>query len=935
MQFLFQKSRKLIVVSFIVFTIAFAVMNFILFKNLIADLEFTQKELSNLDNQQRLMNILYSIKFYKNEQFFNKNFFKPNITIEDAKKEIEYFQSFLLKDTSVHPEKFDEKIKFTILMLKELANYSNLILDPAIESYYLVNILINITPDLLANTSPSLFINHKISNHDYLFYLKEQLLYSANKINNEALSRIVNNIAKNLTNITSLNDEKDISSATYNLWQDYLNVNTFSSSLLNNILNSRYTEIKRQLLSLILSSISAYLVGVFLIIYGYKNYSRFKELEQSKLIRDIIETLIDGIITINDRGMIISFNKAAEKIFSYKASDVIGKNISMLMAPNIAVQHDQHIKNFIETGERKIIGIGRELLAMKKNGAVFPIELGVNSLNINGELIFVGSVRDISHRKDAETKLSSYTMELAHANRQLEEERAKANRANDYKSAFLAQMSHELRTPLNGIIGMTDLLLSSKLTEKQRKQASIVINSAENLLYIINNILDLSKIESGKLELEKIPFNLKELLQDLVTLMSTKKKTKNVDISFCYNDSLKECYLGDPTRIKQITTNFLGNAIKFTDTGKIKLEISEESRSQERVKLKIAVHDTGIGISKEDQQKLFNQYEQGSSSTARKYGGTGLGLSICKELAEMMDGNVGCDSVYGKGSVFWVTVLLEISEVQSLTNDKALVGNNNNGEYEMQFEGVNILLAEDNLVNREYLNEILKSLGCNVDFAENGIEAVSKAKNNNFDLIFMDVMMPEMDGFEASRQINEFVLNNNKIKTPVIALTANALAGDREKCLAAGMDDYITKPIRKPQIEETLGKWLSQNNSPLANDEEYLDLDEINNMKSVMNNKFASFVDLYIEDTKNNIHKLLNLANNNGMACNAAVLAHAIKSSSKQVGAKKVSELAEKIELNAKNLALIEANCAVLLSDIKKLEDLCKEVEPYLLQKAA
>lgn len=380
-----------------------------------------------------------------------------------------------------------------------------------------------------------------------------------------------------------------------------------------------------------------------------------------------------------------------------------------------------------------------------------------------------------------------------------------AEDSNRAKGEFLANMSHELRTPLNGILGMTQILLQSQLTVDQKNDILILKNSAETLLKILNDILDFSKIEVGKLNLENIAFDLRKELSDFFKLASSVAAQKNIEFDFFFDQSIPEYVFGDPLRIKQIIMNLVNNAMKFTSKGSVKINIIALSSSDNIVNLKIEVTDTGVGIPKNKLDDIFLAFNQADSSTTRKYGGTGLGLSICAQLAHLMGGAIYVNSSLGQGSTFVFTVTLQVTS-QSII-DQSLLIINENKNFKTEKKQLKILLAEDNLVNQKITVTFLKRLGHLVDVAENGRVAVEMYKSSHYDLILMDIQMPEVSGFEATLAIRE-IEKESSGHIPIIALTAHALVGDKEKCLDSNMDDYLTKPLSYEGLEKSLSKYL-------------------------------------------------------------------------------------------------------------------------------
>lgn len=386
---------------------------------------------------------------------------------------------------------------------------------------------------------------------------------------------------------------------------------------------------------------------------------------------------------------------------------------------------------------------------------------------------------------------------------ELNKAKEKAEKMSQSKGEFLANMSHEIRTPMNGVIGTLQLLEDTELSNEQKEFVEIAHRSADALLAILNDILDLSKIEAGKLSFESLVFDIKQVVNDIVILHSLKAEQQGVSLVQHADEKLPNFLMGDPMRIRQVIVNLVSNALKFTKHGEVKISIDVVNKDIDSVDLRVTVADTGIGIPQAAQDTLFDAFTQADGSTTRKYGGTGLGLAIVSQLVDMMGGSLGMESIEGKGSSFWFTANLQVTAAVPYAVVATIDGNE-----DLKLDA-KILMVEDNPINQMVAQKMLEKIGLKATIANNGIEALQCLDQQSFDLVLMDCQMPEMDGFDATREIRKLDIKALDQKhLPVVAMTANVMSGDRERCLEVGMDDYIGKPVQRDQLASVLRKWL-------------------------------------------------------------------------------------------------------------------------------
>jgi len=523
-------------------------------------------------------------------------------------------------------------------------------------------------------------------------------------------------------------------------------------------------------------------------------------------IRAIVNTAVDGIITIDEQGIIQSFNPSAERLFGYAAEETIGQNVEILMPSPYREAHRSYIANYLRTGEEKIIGIGVEAVARRRDGTAFPIDLAVSEVYLGKQRIFTGIIRDITERKDAEEALQKAKEE--------------AEVANKTKSEFLASMSHEIRTPMNAIIGMADLLSETPLTSEQQQYVQVFGSAGENLLNIINDILDISKVEAGHLDLEEIDFDLGEVVEKTGEIMSLRANEKGLDLACHVVPDVPTGLVGDPVRLRQILVNLIGNAIKFTEKGEVVVEVKiagqelenaelkKDDKDQSEIELLFSVTDTGIGIPPEKKDVIFDTFTQADVSTTRKHGGTGLGLTISKRLVELMGGRIWVESKQGQGSTFYFTASFKVqTEARRRVQPPPAVTRPAPLE---DLRPLRILFVEDSPDNRLLIQSYLKKTPYQLDIAENGQIAVERFISGKYDLVLMDMQMPVMDGYTATREIRKWENQKGVKATPVIALTAYATKEEEQKSLDAGCNAHLVKPIKKANLMEAILEYASE-----------------------------------------------------------------------------------------------------------------------------
>lgn len=532
--------------------------------------------------------------------------------------------------------------------------------------------------------------------------------------------------------------------------------------------------------------------------------------QQRETARELTEQILDQLpipVFLKDReGRFVRFNRQFQEFYQLTREQLMGARIEDFTPAGWASVTQQEDSLAWRTGlmvssERRVTQIDP------------PIDLVVNRIVINsgGESYLLGFSIDVSEQRAARDAMQR-AVESAQA----------ASRA---KSEFLANMSHEIRTPMNGILGMTELVLESDLAPEQRDDIALVKASADALLTIVNDILDFSKIEAGKLDLEEVPFDLRMLVRETVRSMALRAQQKGLQLRCDVPGQIPRTMKGDPGRLRQVLINLLGNAIKFTQQGSVTLALSLGRETEDRCEIEFAVSDTGIGIPLEKQQLIFEAFSQVDGSTTRQFGGTGLGLTICRRLVILMQGDIAVASEPGKGSVFRFRIPLGHAaielppdqgdeEVADAPDAGLILAPHSAVHKEGGGNGLRILLAEDNPVNQRLALRLLEKMGHRITVVDNGLDALERTVQGGFDLILMDVQMPELDGLTAARRIRQWEVAHGG-HVPIIAMTARAMQGDRERCLEAGMDDYLSKPIDSERLRQLVSRFHVEQAGPV------------------------------------------------------------------------------------------------------------------------
>jgi len=623
---------------------------------------------------------------------------------------------------------------------------------------------------------------------------------------------------------------------------------------------------------------------------------------ESEYARSLIEASLDPLVTINTEGKIMDVNGAMAKITGKTRKDLIGtdfKNYFTDPQKARAIYQEVFAKDFVTNYPLTIID--GELTEVLFNGSTFKDSKG----NVLGAVVVA---RDITEQKNIE--------------KELKEAKTFAEDAMEAKQQFLSNMSHEIRTPMNAIIGFTTVMSKTDLTEKQKEYITAIKVSGDTLIVLINDILDLAKVDAGKMTFEKIPFKMAVSISAMLHLFETKIHEKNLQLVKEYDDRIPEVLIGDPVRLHQVILNLVSNAVKFTTKGKITVRVHLLHEDEEKVSIEFSVIDSGIGIQENRIASIFENFQQESSGTSRLYGGTGLGLAIVKQLVEPQGGSIQVKSIIGEGSTFSFILDFQKTKVEIETESET-------EEMEQNFNTIRVLVAEDIPLNQLLMRTVLDDFGFERDIVGNGKLAIEKLMTNHYDVILMDLQMPEMNGFEAT----EYIRNKMNSKIPIIALTADVTTVDITKCKAVGMNDYIAKPLDEKLLHSKIMDQI-KNSSLLKNDRDkliemdqnkkfkYVDLSYLTHRTKSDPKMMMEMISMYLEQTPPLINAMKEGLQNKDWNLLQGTVHKMIPSFSIMGISEDFENIAKKIQEYANNIQLKNEEMPKL---VLQLEDVCAQ----------